>query len=169
VEFNLSDGGIHMQKRGWILLFLGLALAPLLPWAAAQSKDDQDLRALVPKIAHSWENMDFAKIDPYYAADSNLAFFDLAPRKYANWAEYRAGAQKGLFDPNRSLKVTLNDDLSVHHSGNLAWATFTWKGDIVGKQGAQSHLDARWTMILERRKGQWVVVHEHVSVPLPSA
>ena len=34
------------------------------------------------------------------------------------------------------------------------------------KQGAGSHLDGRWTLIREQRKGGWVVVHEHVSVPL---
>lgn len=127
---------------------------------------DQELRALVPKIVASWETMDFSKIEPYYAADADLTYFDLAPLKYNSWAEYHAGAQKGLFDPNTSIKLKVNDDLRVHSRGNLAWATFTFGGDITPKQGATSHLDGRWTMILEKRAKGWIVVHEHVSAPL---
>ena len=110
--------------------------------------------------------MDLGKIDPYYAADSDLTFLDIAPLKYANWAEYRTGVQKMFFEPNRSLKFTLKDDLRIHRRGQLAWATFTFGADVVSKQGANSHLDGRWTLLLEQRKSQWVVVHEHVSVPL---
>ncbi|PYT82957.1 MAG: hypothetical protein DMG40_04885 [Acidobacteria bacterium] len=42
----------------------------------------------------------------------------------------------------------------------------TFAADITAKQGATSHLDGRWTMVLEKRAKGWVVVHEHVSAPL---
>jgi len=86
--------------------------------------------------------------------------------KYNNWAEYRAGAPKVLFEPNTSLKLKVNDDLQVHSRGGFAWATFTFGADITNKQGAASHLDGRWTMVLEKRAKGWIVVHEHVSAPL---
>src|SRR2546422_7367160 len=89
-----------------------------------------------------------------------------SPMKYNNWAEYRVGVKKALFDPNRSIKLNMNDDLRVHSRGRLAWATFTFGADIVNQQGAASHLDGRWTMVLEKRASGWVVVHEHVSAPL---
>ena len=130
---------------------------------------EQELRALVPKIVASWETMDFARIEPYYAADADLAYFDLAPMKYNNWAEYRAGAQKGLFEPNSSIKAKMNDDLRVHSSCKFAWATFTFGADLTSKQGATTHVDARWTMVLEKRAKGWIVVHEHVSAPLGGA
>jgi ketosteroid isomerase-like protein len=141
-----------------------LALTVLSALAADTS--EPQLRALVPKIVQAWESMDLGQIDPYYAADSDLTFFDIAPLKYANWAEYRTGVQKMFFEPNRSLKFTLKDDLRIHRRGQLAWATFTFGADVVNKQGANSHLDGRWTLLLEQRKSRWVVVHEHVSVPL---
>ena len=100
------------------------------------------------------------------AADAGFAYFDLAPMKYSNWAEYRVGVQKTLFEPNQSIKFKLNDDLSVHRRGSLAWATVTFGADIVNRQGASSHLNGRWTMVLEKRSHGWIVVHEHVSVPL---
>jgi ketosteroid isomerase-like protein len=147
-------------------LVVGLVVGCLLVSGAPGQQSEKELRALVPKIVASWETFDFAKIEPYYAADADLAYFDLAPLKYNNWAEYRAGAQKGLFEPNSSLKAKMNDDLRIHSHGNLAWATFTFGADITSKQGATTHLDARWTMVLEKRAKGWIVVHEHVSAPL---
>jgi ketosteroid isomerase-like protein len=133
---------------------------------AAENSEEEALRTLVPKVIASWESMDISKIEPNYAADADFAYFDLVPMKYNNWAEYRVGVQKALFEPNRSIKLRLNDDLGVHRRGSLAWATVTFGADIVNKQGAASHLDGRWTMVLEKRAHGWIIVHEHVSAPL---
>src|SRR6266404_4459472 len=57
-------------------------------------------------------------------------------------------------------------DFAVHRRGSLAWATFTLAIDLLSKDGSSSHLNARWTMVLEKRTKGWIVVHEHVSVPL---
>ncbi len=155
-----------MRKLLATLCLAGLGIAGFLATQSRAQQTEQELRALVPKIVASWETMDFAKIEPYYAADADLTYFDLAPLKYNNWAEYRAGAQKGLFEPNSSLKAKMNDDLRVHASGKFAWATFTFAADLTSKQGATTHVDGRWTMILEKRAKGWIVVHEHVSAPL---
>ena len=155
-----------MRKFLATLALVGLGIAGFWATQSRAQQSEQEIRALVPKIVASWETFDFAKIEPYYAADADLTYFDLAPLKYNNWAEYRAGAQKGLFDPNSSIKAKMNDDLRVHSHGKFAWATFTFGADITSKQGATTHLDARWTMILEKRARGWIVVHEHVSAPL---
>lgn len=146
------------------LLVLGVCFFPLVNTSGQQT--DQELRTLVPKIVAAWGSLEIAKVEPYYAADADLAYFDLVPMKYNNWAEYRVGVQKALFEPNTSIKLKVNDDLGVHSRGNLAWATFTFGADITNKQGAASHLDGRWTMVLEKRAKGWIVVHEHVSAPL---
>ena len=154
------------------LLVIGLAMGIMaglaamgIPPAGADS-EEATLRTLVPKVIGSWESLDITKVEPYYASDADFAYFDIMPLKYKNWAEYRAGVQKGLFESNSSIKLRLNDDLGVHGRGQLAWATLTFGADLVSKQGAASHLDGRWTMVLEKRAHGWIVVHEHVSVPL---
>jgi ketosteroid isomerase-like protein len=134
--------------------------------ASAADRGEEEMRTLIPKIVQAWESLDITKVDPFYATDADLAFFDIAPLKYRDWAEYRTGVQKMFFEPNRSLKFRINDDLRVHHRGRVGWATFTFGADVVNKQGANSHLDGRWTLVLEQRKGRWIVLHEHVSVPL---
>ncbi len=159
-----------MRKFLVIRLAMGpiLCLAAIIASRAAVKPDSEEtaLQALVPKIIASWETFDLTKIEPYYAADADFTYFDLAPMKYNNWAEYRAGVQKAIFEPNQSVKFKLNDDLRVHRRGSLAWATVTFDAEIINKQGANSHLNGRWTMVLEKRTQGWIVVHEHVSIPL---
>jgi ketosteroid isomerase-like protein len=147
-------------------LSIMLAVTAISRSAAVADSEEAALQGLVPKVITSWESFDITKIEPYYAPDADFAYFDLAPMKYNNWAEYRAGVQKAIFEPNQSVKFKLNDDLRVHRRGSLAWATVTFGADIVNKQGAGSHLNGRWTMVLEKRPHGWIVVHEHVSVPL---
>jgi len=165
---NIAKEGVIMHR----LMIIGLAVALMAGAAevtisrAGADSEEATLRTVVPKIIGSWESLDITKVEPYYAADSDFAYFDIVPLKYNNWAEYRTGVQKALFEPNSSIKLRLNDDLAVHRRGALAWATVTFGADLVSKQGAASHLDGRWTMVLEKRGHGWIVVHEHVSAPL---
>ena len=43
-----------------------VAVTISLPVIAAD-KDEDEIRALVPKIVQAWESLDPAKVDPYYA------------------------------------------------------------------------------------------------------
>jgi ketosteroid isomerase-like protein len=147
-----------------VVLIAGLSAVTIS--RAGGDSEEATLRTLVPKVISSWESLDITKVEPYYAADADFAYFDIVPMKYNNWAEYRTGVQKAFFEPNRSIKLKLNDDLGVHRRGSLAWATVTFGADLVNKQGVASHLEGRWTMVLEKRGGAWIVVHEHVSAPL---
>jgi ketosteroid isomerase-like protein len=38
---------------------------------------------------------------------------------------------------------------------------------IAFKDGKTEEIDARHTAIWEKRGGKWLIVHEHVSVPMP--
>jgi ketosteroid isomerase-like protein len=157
---------MSIGKIGSRACLAALALIILVSSATSADREEANLRALVPKIVAAWGTMDISKVAPYYAGDADLTYFDVVPLKYNNWKEYSEGAQKYLFEPNRSISAKLNDDFAVHRRGTLAWATFTLAIDLVSKEGASSHLNARWTMVFEKRSKGWVVVHEHVSVPL---
>jgi hypothetical protein len=87
------------------------------PTVTSADREDAALRTLVPKIVATWGTMDISKVAPYYAADADLAYFDIVPLKYNNWKEYSEGVQKYLFEPNRSINAKLNDDLAVHRYG----------------------------------------------------
>jgi ketosteroid isomerase-like protein len=129
---------------------------------------DAEIRATLEKLYAAWSDLDPAKAAPFYAKDADLIFFDVAPMKYNAWAEYAAGVPQA-FAAYRSGKFTLNDDLRVHRQGNWAWATATWHGELIKRDGGAEHVEGRYSAVLEKRGGQWLVVHEHMSVPMGAA
>ncbi|HEV2351634.1 MAG TPA: nuclear transport factor 2 family protein [Terriglobia bacterium] len=125
-----------------------------------------DFKALMRKTLDAWETLDPANAAPFYAQEADNVYFDVAPLRYNGWAEYAAGVSTNYPDL-ASVKFTLSD-VSIHPHGNLAWATADLHFDMKTKSGAAKSLDGRWTLIWEKRGRGWLIVHEHVSVPLAS-
>lgn len=148
----------------YVLLVCALSLATP---ASAQmyGSSAADFPALMRKVLDAWETKDPANAAPFYAKEASRAFFDLAPLKYAGWAEYSEGVKKLIAD-FASYKFTVNPDAQVQQRGNTAWATATLRMDSVMNNGAKSSMDVRWTVVWEKRGKDWLIVHEHVSVPL---
>jgi uncharacterized protein (TIGR02246 family) len=155
-----------------LLITLGLGLLLLASPAIAQGKKEakqaaaDDVSTVLRQLYAAWGDLDPQKAAPFYAKDADLTFFDIAPMKYQGWSGYAAGVPKA-FAPYKSAKFTLNDDLRTHLHGNLAWATATWHGELIKKDGSTEKMDGRYTAVLEKRDGKWLVVHEHMSVPAP--
>jgi len=133
---------------------------------AAQSGDQAEFGALLDKFWTAWGTLDPDKAAPFYAKDAGLVFYDLAPLKYNGWGEYETGVLK-VFADFESLRLNRNDDLRVSRKGKLAWTTHTVNASIKTKSGGMLELKVRHTAIWERRGKDWLVVHEHVSVPMP--
>ncbi len=156
-----------MYKRSLITLLCVLALS-LSSVAAHKPKKTISSgapdKAYLQKILDGWSAMNPANMAQYYD-QGDYNFFDIAPLKYSNWAEY----QKGVADVlkvYKSLKLTLNDDTQVHTDGNLTWSTSTVKEDAVTAAGKHEMATLRWTLIFEKQAGKWMIVHEHMSEPL---
>lgn len=59
----------------------------------------------------------------------------------------------------------VSEQLSIHGDGDTAAAHWIWRfTDLPADHGAMQTC-LRATAILERREGQWKIVHEHCSVP----
>jgi ketosteroid isomerase-like protein len=150
--------------------FLGqLAALLLVGWRSPVSSPlaDDDLRSLMPRIMHAWDDLNPAAAARYYAKDPNLVFYDDAPLKYVGWEAYARGVKKE-FAGYKSFATTLNDDIDVHRlGGTFAWGTATWRANGVKRDDSTEIVDGRWTVCFEKRDGKWLIVHEHVSVPTP--
>jgi ketosteroid isomerase-like protein len=127
-----------------------------------------DFRAHLQKLYDAWSDLDPAKAAPFYAKEANHVFFDVAPLKYNGWTQYADGVPKA-FAAYSSGKFTLGNDLRVHLHGNLAWATATWSGELLKKDGTKENAEGRYTVVLRKRGDDWLIVHEHMSVPAPLA
>ena len=128
----------------------------------------EQLRKRLQEVLNAWSTMDPDTAGKYYAKDADLVFFDIAPLEYKGWDEYYLGTKR-LFQNYRDFSIRLNEDANVHWKGDLAYATATWNvlGTLI--DGTQQKMELRWTVVMERRNGDWLVVHEHVSAPLAGA
>jgi ketosteroid isomerase-like protein len=172
---NSLEGGISMKSRVlFAVLFLGLlaggfALAeqadkPVVP-AKKPAAASYDFKSLMQRIWAAWETLDPSKAAPFYSKGADRVFFDIAPLKYTGWPDYAQGVTKVLADYT-AAKFALGQDAQAHRRGNFAWGTATWHGELTKKNGGTDTMDGRWTVLWEKRGGDWLIVHEHVSVPL---
>ena len=135
--------------------------------AKARKTPDAEFKALIQQYYDAWSKMNADAPAPLYARDADLVFYDVAPLKYTGWEEYKRGVQTNLFDQATSGKLTAKDDLKVTRRGKLAWTTVTFHLVVKMKNGQTLEGDGRHTAIWEKRLDKWVIVHEHVSLPLP--
>ena len=135
-------------------------------WAQTKSTAF-DFQARMSQMLRAWETLNPAQAAPYYDKDPKLAFYDIAPVKYTGWEEYARGVIATFGDAYQSGKFFLHDDVSLHRGPKVTWATATLDFEILRKDGGRELLkDLRWTLIWEKRGHDWLVVHEHLSVPM---
>jgi ketosteroid isomerase-like protein len=120
--------------------------------------------ALMSRILAAWSSGNPANAAPFYDKSPADVFYDFAPLQYKGWTDYEAGVKQAL-GTFEYLKLTLHDDARVHRSGNIAWGTATWSGEGKLKNGNKLVLEGRWTLVWEKKGANWLVVHEHFSVP----
>jgi ketosteroid isomerase-like protein len=124
-------------------------------------------KKLIDRYYAAWNTLNTDSPASFYAKDANIVFFDVAPLKYNGWAEYKRGVQKSIFNQISAGKLTPNDDLKITRRGDVAWMTLTFHLSFILKAGHTMEMDCRHTAIWLKRRGKWLIVHEHISAPLP--
>jgi ketosteroid isomerase-like protein len=122
-------------------------------------------KELIVRSLDAWSTMDPDKIAPYYSKAPDNIFFDIAPMEYRGWAEWAKGVHN-LFADYKIFKFTLADEPAIHNLGNWAWSTELFHVDAVHKDGKTETIDGRDTAVWQKQGGEWLIVHEHDSVPL---
>ena len=143
-----------------------IALLAATAIVAAPPADASEFKSLIRHYWELWSSLNPDNAAPMYDKGSDAVFFDVAPLKYNGWEEYKEGVKK-VFGGAASASFVPNDDLKVTRRGNIAWTSETFHGTINQKDGKTMQLDGRHTAIWEKRGTRWIIVHEHVSAPLP--
>ena len=149
------------------LLVAVLLLTTLSLPSLAQKKGADDFNDLIKRYYAAWSTLNPDNASFLYAKDANLVFFDIAPLKYSGgWREYRDNFKKNVAPGFSSLTLTPGNDLKVTRRGNIALTTLTFHISAKQKDGGAMEFDGRHTIVWEKRGGQWMIIHEHVSKPL---
>lgn len=149
------------------LLIVALVVSTLCLPTLAQKKSTDDFNDLIKRYYTAWSTLNPDNASFLYAKDADLVFFDIAPLKYSGgWQEYRDNFKKNVGPGFSTLTLTPNNDVKVTRRGIVALTTLTFHLSARMKDGTALEFDDRHTIVWEKRKGQWLIIHEHVSKPL---
>jgi ketosteroid isomerase-like protein len=149
------------------LLVMALVVGTICLPAPAQKKGRDDFNDLIKRYYAAWNTLNPDNASFLYAQDANLVFFDVAPLKYSGgWPEYRENFKKNVAPGFSSLTLKPNNDVKTTQKSNMALTTLTFHFSARQKDGGVLDFDARHTIVWEKRGGQWLIIHEHVSKPL---
>ena len=142
----------------------GLSVLAFCPVAKADAQSD--IRALENQFIAAFKAKDLDAIMKVYVPDQSLFVFDvIPPRQYVGAAAYRKDWQGFLDSLNGPITVELSD-LAVVSDHNLAYGHSIQRVAGTDKQGKPMDLTVRVTDVYKKIKGHWLIIHEHVSVPV---
>jgi len=160
----------RLHRLRWVLYvvlaLVGGSLTFVGAHAQQKASEEATFRKLLDSYCAAWSSGNPDNAAKFYAKEDGLVFYDLAPFSYHSWKEYRVGVQKQFFDNASAAQLTAGKDLKVTRRGNIAWMTVPMHISMTTKDGKTSEADVRYTGIWERRGAGWLLVHEHLSVPM---
>lgn len=130
------------------------------------AKDEQAIRAEFDQFSVDVKSKDLDGIMSIYAADGSLVAFDaFPPRQYVGAAAYRK-AYEGFFTAFPGPVTSKVSDLEVETDGDLAYAHGIDRWVATGADGKPVEVVFRFTEVLRKIDGNWLIVHEHLSLPV---
>jgi uncharacterized protein (TIGR02246 family) len=160
-----------------LALSLGLAGAavaadaPAAPAATEAAKpapsDKAQIAALEKRFAAAVNAKDVGKVMALYAKSGLYVYDVVPPRAYVGWAAYKKDWE-GLFKDAYPGPITFSmADLSITASGDMAYSHSVQTIEAPG--AATPKMTVRVTDVYRKTGGKWLIVHEHVSVPVDPA
>lgn len=150
-----------------IVVWLALATAAV-PVAAAPPGPEVEKAAIARAIDGSigwFKDKDFDLLFSVLADDPELFMFQPTSGSTIHGMEqFRASSQIWRDPANKYVSHEVRDlRIHQHRSGEVAWfsAVLDDCGDYGGKVGCWK--DTRWTGVLEKREGRWVIMQMHFS------
>ena len=127
-----------------------------------QAVDEKDIRVRVENLVEAVRGKDLDTVRTIFAPD--LVSFDIEPplqhlgaeAKWKNWIAVFETFQQLDYE-TRDLAITVSGDLAVVHGVNRISGTMN--------NGNQIGYWLRWTACFRRIDGDWLIAHDHVSVP----
>jgi uncharacterized protein (TIGR02246 family) len=132
--------------------------------ATQHAIDEARIRQRIDKLVEAIRAMDLEGVKSIYAPD--IVSFDVEPplqhvgaeAKWNNWVEVFTAFQRPLGYEVRGLTITVDGDVAFAHSLNRLSGTL--------KNGNRTGFWVRATACFRKIDGNWLIAHDHASVPL---
>jgi ketosteroid isomerase-like protein len=148
---------------------VALVLCAVTFHAYASESDVAEIKALETNLNTSASAKDADGIMKNYVPDETLVVFDvIPPRQYVGAESYKKNWQGFLGSFNGPVTFE-NSDMQVVADGKLGYAHYFMHITGTGEDGKPVDMTVRTTDVLRKVKGKWLIVHEHISVPVDVA
>lgn len=128
----------------------------------AQTNEVKAVTDVLTLEAAAVEKGDLAALDKLWANDETVTVFESGHANYG-WSDYRNNHLAPELKEFKNTKYAFSD-LKVKVDGKTAWATFKYSlAAEIGTRKIES--GGLGTAVLEKREGQWRIVHWHSSAP----
>jgi ketosteroid isomerase-like protein len=139
------------------------------PAAAKPAMSDKaQIEALERGFMAAFSAKNVNRIMSYYDRGGLFVFDVSTPRDHPSWVSYKKDWEDfAAENPGpASFKIS---DLAITVSGDVAYSHSIQGGYTTGKDGKQKPLVVRVTDVYRKIGGRWLIVQEHVSVPIDFA
>lgn len=131
--------------------------------------DEAAIRALEERFATAFNTGDINAIMKTYIPDESLVLFDVVPRKQYPGADAYRAAWADMFSHFRGTPEIAITDLSITVDGNVGFGHSFQRVTGTDLQGYPVDRTVRVTDGYRKIDGNWLIVHEHISVPVDLA
>jgi ketosteroid isomerase-like protein len=134
--------------------------------AHAGSNDTEQIRALENDLAAAAEARNLDAIMSAYVPDETLFVFDvIPPREYVGAEAFRKDWDEFLGSTKGPLKYEITD-IDVVVVGDVAYGHSIQRIVGTGVKGDPLDLTTRVTDVYRKLSGKWMIVQEHISIPV---
>lgn len=136
---------------------------------AVPISDETQIRMLEQQFAGAFGAKDADAIMKAYVPDNSLFVFDIGvPRQYVGAAAYRKDWQTFFATFKGPLKFEMSD-VAVTVDGDIAYGHSIQHTIGADAKGMRREFTVRVSDVYRKIAGKWLIVQEHVSVPIDFA
>jgi len=139
---------------------------PAKPQASGTTKNEADIRALYDRWAKAFEARDIDAIMSVYAPGDQVVAYDVVPPlQYKGREAYRKDYLELLNQYDGPVHVEYRD-MRIFSSGDVGFIQALERFTGKMKNGQPVDFWLRATSGVLKINGQWLIVHDHISVPV---
>lgn len=158
-----------MSKRAAAISLFVIAAALLSSVPRATADDKAEIEAIQKRIVAAIQHRDADAIVANFEHGDSLVIFDVVPpRQFTGWNAWKKDWTDALKGCASAPKMDISD-LKIEVSGDLGFSHNIGHFACVDPKGSQQEMTWRATDCYRKQGGKWIIVHEHLSVPVNPA
>lgn len=120
---------------------------------------DTELRQLLDQLSLGYSSKNLDTLGTCYLQTEELKVY-WESQEFRGWGSFKGGLEQ-IFNSSLTVKLELTA-VETHVFGRFAWVTAHYSREQL-KAGVPSSQQGRLTLILQKSKANWNILHEHSS------